>query len=122
MPPFSGFVERVARVINGEVSAHCARVTDVIASASDSLDLDSLSIGKLLQAAGRRVPVSKDSLETLGTAPYKPLVPCNKLCAPQACVPAVECIVFSLQTFVLFVKALFFLRHFNDWTSFPPGE
>lgn len=49
----SGLVDRLACLVRDEVTAHRPRLTDVVASASDSLELDSQSIVEFLCAAER---------------------------------------------------------------------
>lgn len=50
----SGFVDRVARLLGDEVSAHRAGLTDVAALVSDSLEMDSPPILELLLTDERK--------------------------------------------------------------------
>lgn len=50
----SCFVDRVALLVRDELTAHRAGPTDLVASASDSLELDSPSIVELLCAADKK--------------------------------------------------------------------
>lgn len=43
----SGFVNRLAHLGSDEVADHCANLTDIVVSASDSLELDSRSVMEL---------------------------------------------------------------------------
>lgn len=49
----------MARLVSDEVGAHRVRLTDVVASASESLKLDVQSILDLLHATERRARVSQ---------------------------------------------------------------
>lgn len=46
-----GFLDKVAGLVSAELAAYRARLTDVISSVSDSLQLDLQSIVELLRAA-----------------------------------------------------------------------
>lgn len=58
----------MARLLSGEVVSHCAMLTNIMASTSDSMELDLQSIMDLLCAAERRVQVSTGTSETSDTA------------------------------------------------------
>lgn len=60
----SGFVDRASRLVSDKVATHCAGTTDVAASTSEILKLDSQPILELLCAAERGVGVSTSSTET----------------------------------------------------------
>lgn len=49
----SGFVDRVACLVRGEVAAHSEMVTDIVSSAPDSFERDLQSILETLQTDKR---------------------------------------------------------------------
>lgn len=86
----SSFVDRVDCLVCDEVPAHRVRFTNVVASACDSMKMDSRSILELLRAAEPKIRVSTADQETLGTPSSRPQVPGNNLNVGQPCVFVVE--------------------------------
>lgn len=64
----SGLVDRVACLVSDKVGAHRTMLTDVVAPASDSLELDLQFIVELLPAANGGSRASTASSETSGKA------------------------------------------------------
>lgn len=72
-----GFVVTEPCLISDEVAAHPARLKELVAPASYSLELDSSSIAELLRAAERGCRLSTASPETSGMHSFMPAVPGN---------------------------------------------